>query len=217
MNDDKAVALKPTTDIVGEDKEKLDKFIEEGLPGIGSVEPANIDKMLDLYKFGKNYNAISVMMRVPKVVVLYLSHKQNWLSARHQYYKDMANNLPQRMLEAEILAKDVLFNEIQAFHKKHTERRNRLLVTGVEDATTRIDPKEYALFLKTVEMSKKSNAIPEPKGPMVSVHVGSTKATVTQTDNNTIEVNANENMTEEQRDAEELKYYANLSRQKDKK
>ena len=40
MSDDKAVALKPTTDIVGEDKEKLDKFIEEGLPGIGDQRGA---------------------------------------------------------------------------------------------------------------------------------------------------------------------------------
>lgn len=220
MSDDKenkALALKATTDIVGIDRERLDKFIEDGLPGIGSVEQPQIDKMLELYILDQSYSSISGICRVPKVIVMYFSERQNWLATRQEYYRELITSLPKRLAEADVLAKDVMVDQIRAYHKKYTDKRKRFLATGVEDASTRIDPKEQAVFLKTVEMSKKITVPSEPKAPIVNVNVGN-KATFSQTGDKTIEVTANEDTrTQEEIDEDMLRRLANSNRDKEKK
>jgi hypothetical protein len=209
MSDEKSLEERPTTDIVGKDQEKLQEFIEAGLPGIGNVEEAQIVKMFDMYLYGKTYNTISGIMHIPKPAILYLSHKLNWFQARQEYFGELEIHIKQRVLEAKLMSQDFLITLIQVWHKKIGTKMNRYLASDNEEFTNQVNLKELDRYLKTVEMLQKSVVIPsEAKAPLVGINVGA-GATITRNSENEIEVTPKEKAMDGM-----LKHYADLSRGK---
>lgn len=201
----------PTTDIVGIDQDKLTKFIEEGMPGIGVVGEAEIAKMFDMYLAGKTYNDISGIMRTPKPVVLYLSHRLNWFSVRQEYIVNLETNIRQRIIESKLMSQDFLLKMIQMWHKKIGAKMSRYMSSDDEEFTDQINLKELDRYLKTLDMLQKSIAIPGSESrPLVGINVGE-GATMTRTGDNTIEITPKENAKTDM-----LKYYADMAREKDK-
>lgn len=217
MSEDKKnlpeIVVEPTTDIVGKDQDKLQKFIEDGLPGIGEVDEAQVAKMFDFYCAGKTYSQISGIMRVQKPVLLYLSHKLNWYLTRQEYLNDLEANIRRRVVEAKLQSQDFLLQMMQMWHKKIGAKMNRYMSTDNEEFSNQINLKELDRYLKTLELLQKSVGMTtgEGKGPLVGINVGE-GATVTRTGDNTIEVTPKQKAV-----GDVLKEYANMRRVEEKK
>jgi hypothetical protein len=211
---EKRVAERPTTDIIDKDREKLDAFLAEGAPGIGEVAQEQVVKMLDLYIHGRTYDSISGVMRIPKNAVLYFSHKLRWFDIRQEYFTNMQIHMSQRVTETELLSQDFLINLIQMWHKKIGSKMNKYIASDNEEFSNQINLKEFAQYLKAVEMLRKSTALPQESKSLIGINVGS-GATVKRTGENEIEITPTTPIEIAKKDM--LKYYADLEREKDKK
>jgi hypothetical protein len=210
MSDDNALAEKPTTDIVGKDQDKLQEYMEAGTPGIGDIEQPEIEKMFDLYLHGRTYNSISGVMHVPKVKILFLSHRLNWFETRQQYFNELQANINTRLMEAKIQGQDFFINMQQMIQKKIGQKMNRYISTGNEEYADQINLKELDRLIKIQELLQKGSS-PSEGRPLVGINVGE-GATITKTGANEIEVTPKDSAKKNM-----LKYYADLNREKTKK
>lgn len=211
VSDGKELAEKPTTDIVGKDQDALSEFIEAGLPDIGVVDEPQIVKMFDLYLHGRSYNAISGVMRIPKPVVLYLSHKLKWFESREQYFMELEVHHYKRIVEAQLMSQDFLLNMLHSMHKKMGSRLNKYLTSDNEEFSNQINLKELDRYLKIVDMLQKSISKPAESKPLIGINVG-TGATITRTGENEIEVTPKEKSMDGM-----LKHFADMRRKNEKK
>lgn len=210
------VIVEETTDIVGRDQERLQEFMEQGLPGMANVDEASVAKMFDFYCAGKTYNQISGLMRTPKPLVLYLSHKLDWYHARQEYLQDLESNIRRRVIEAKLQSQDFLLQMIQMWHKKIGAKMNRYMTTDNEEFSNQINLKELDRYLKTLELLQKSIGAPMgggegSKAPLVGITVPD-GATLTRTGENTMEVTPKQKAV-----GETLKKFADMRRDEDKK
>jgi len=213
MSKEKALEERPTTDIVGRDQEILKEFMEAGLPGIADADEKKTAKMFDLYLNGQNYTQISNILRVPKGVILYLSHRCKWFEHRQEFLIGLEENNKRRIIETKLMSQDILLKAIQMWHKKFGSKINRYLREESDDMTPQ-NLKEFDRYLKTLDLLQKSIALPETKSPLVNVNLGN-NATITKTGDNEIEITANS--PKESAKLNMLKYYADLERENDKK
>jgi hypothetical protein len=210
MSDTKDLAERPTTDIVGKDEETLQQYMEAGMPDIGVVDEAQLTRMYDLYLHGKSYNAISGVMRIPKPVVLYLSHKLKWFENREQHFRELEVHIHKRVLEAKVLSQDFLLTMLHSMHKKMGSRLNRYLASDNEEFSNQINLKELDRYLKIVEMLQKSIAIPHESKPLIGINLGN-GATVTRNSENEIEITPKEKSMDGM-----LKHFADMRRNEKK-
>lgn len=211
MSDENLPAERPTTDIVGKDQDDLAKYMEEGMPGLGNLEDGDVKKMFELYLAGKTYRQISGIMRSPKPLVLYLSHKLKWFDNRQEYLMELENtNLP-RIIEAKLMSQEFLLNMVQMWHKKIGARMSRYMTTDDEKHSNSINLKEIELYLKTLDRLQKSIEMPKAQGPLVGINMPD-GATMTRTGDNTIEITPKEKASSGM-----LKKFADMRRADEKK
>lgn len=211
MADQNLPAVRPTTDIVGKDAEDLSKFIEEGKPGIATIEQEDIKKMFELYLAGKTYRQISGIMQTKKPLILYMSQKLDWYNMRQEYLEELENtNLP-RIIEAKLMSQDFLLQLVQMWQKKIGARVTRYMMTDDEQHASNINLKEIELYLKTLERLQKSVEMPKAAGPLVGITMPD-GGTMTRTGENTIEITPKQKAV-----GDVLKKWADKKREEEKK
>ena len=200
------------TDISEDNMKKVQKFMEDGLPGIANVKDDAVAKMMDLYLAGKTYVQISSICRIDKITVMYLSYKLNWPSIRKEYMIELEDQMKRRVIEARLMSQDFLLELSQMWQKKIGHKIRRYLATDNEEFTDQINLKELDRYLKTIELLQKSMAEPkEGKGPLVGINVGD-GATITRKGENEIEVTPKQKAI-----GDVLKHYADLRREEENK
>jgi len=192
MSEDNKPALVQETanDFTQKDLEVIQKYQDDGLPGIGMVDDIVMTRTLDLYLSGKTYRQISMTLKLQKQVVLYLSYKFNWFELRREYLEDLEENIRARVLEAKIVNQDFLLQLQQMWQKKIGSNITKYLQTDNPDFANAIDLKEVDKYLKTVEMMHKlsgKGAPSEDNRPMVGLNAGD-GVTVVKTGENSIEI-----------------------------
>lgn len=180
----------PKTDLSSKDMELVQKFADEGLPGIAIVDNTKMARILDLYLSGKTYRQISHIISIPKVIVLYLSNKFNWFKIRNDYLADLEESMRSRVIESNIVNQDFLLQLQQFFQKKIGSNITKYLATDNVDFANAIDLKEVDKYLKTVEALQKltSERNPSGKAPAVGLNLGETGVTVTKTGENSVDI-----------------------------
>lgn len=215
---DKTKALVPeivdmvkVTDISDESMKKVQKFIDDGLPGIIDMDDVKVAKMMELYLSGKTYDQISNIMRIDRVTVMYLSYKLNWCSTRKNYMVELDDHMKRRIMEFNLMSQDHLLNLAQAFHKRHGHKIMRYLETNDDQHLEQINLKEVDRYMKLVELIKKSTAEPaKEKGPLVGLNIGD-GATITRKGDNELEITPKQKAI-----GDVLKHYADLRREEEK-
>lgn len=185
-----------TTDLSPLDMQKIEKFKEDGLPGLAEVSDAGVVKCMELYLSGKTYGQIANMVRVKKPLVLYLSHKFNWYLLKKDYFQDLSEDIQQRTLETKIVSQDFLLQLIQFWQTKIGKSVNKFLVTGDDDVAKEIDLKEIDKYLKTIEIlhrltGEKSSG---EKPPAVGLNLGD-GVTVKKVGDNAVEITPKQKAT----------------------
>lgn len=195
MSEDNKPALIPDTvnDFTQKDLEVIQKYQDDGLPGIGAVDDVVMARTLDLYLSGKTYRQIAMTLKFQKQVILYLSYKFNWFELRREYLEDLEENIRARVLEAKIVNQDFLLQLQQMWQKKIGSNITKYLQTDNPDFANAIDLKEVDKYLKTVEMmhklSGKSDTPPsDSTRPMVGLNAGPEGVTIVKTGENSMEI-----------------------------
>jgi len=183
------------TDFSELDIQKIEKFKEEGLPGLANVGDTTIVKCLELYLNGKTYSQISNLARIKKPIVLYLSQKFNWFLIKKEYFQDLVENIQQRTLETKIASQDFLLQLIQFWQLKIGKSINRFLLTGDEGASKEIDLKEIDKYLKTLEiLYRLTGEKTASDKPAVGLNLGE-GVTVKKVGDNTVEITPKQKAT----------------------
>jgi hypothetical protein len=218
MSDEEVKSLVPEivntikmSDISDLSMQKVQRFIDAGLPGIGKVDEQKIAKMTELYLAGKTYDQISNITRIDRVTVMYLSYRLNWCETRKDYMVELNDHIKRRIMEAKLTSQDFLLQLSQAYEKKIGHKITRYMATDNEEFTDQINLKELDRYLKMVELLQKSTAEHKEKGPLVGLNIGD-GATITRNGDNELEITPKQRAI-----GDVLKHYADLRREEDKK
>lgn len=187
MGDENLPAIVPTTDILGKDEEALQEYVARGSPGFDQVTRDEAAKICDLYLHGKNYRQISGIMRMPRILVMYLSQSMQCFEKRQAYMAELGDRNFPRIMENRLETQDLLLDIHSAWRKKIRARVTRYMQTDDESQMAKLNLKEIELFLKIDERLQKSIEAPKSSAPLVGINVPE-GATLTRTGENTMEV-----------------------------
>lgn len=183
------IPQEPVSDLTERDLNIVKKYIEDGLPGIGTVDETKIARMFDLYLSGKTYRQVSMILGQKKEIVLYLSHKFDWATKRMEYLVDLEQSMHGRMMEAKVVNQDFLLQLVHMWQKKIGSKINKYLATNNEEFANSIDLKEVDKYLKTVEILHRLNTekMAGMSNPAIGLNVGD-GITVTKKGDNEVEI-----------------------------
>lgn len=178
------------TDLTSKQLEKVHKFIEEGMPGLGKIDEFKMRQIMDLYLSGKTYSDIANITRTQKTAILYLSYKFEWPLVRRDYLVELESNMKSRVINSKTESQAFMLNLIHMWQTKITNQVNAYLATN-DSMANAIDLKEIDKYLKTVEMLQSiSNDNKGHKSPLVGINTGD-GVTVKKTGENSIEITPN--------------------------
>jgi hypothetical protein len=175
MTDNKLLSEKKTTDITTQDMEKVNKFIEEGLPGLAALNEEIVYRMFDLYLSGSTYWQISNTLNISRKLILYVSHTYGWYVAKKEYLGELQEQIKGRVIDSKLISQDFLLLLTQAWQKKISKKLKRYLATDDPSHADEINLKEVAQLLKTIEMiGNLNNEGKDSKGrnPTVGLNLG---------------------------------------------
>lgn len=149
---DKDLEEKRITDLTDQDMEKVNKFMEEGLPGVASVNEPVMVRMFDLYLSGSTYHQISNTLRLKRPLVMYMSHKYKWYIAKREYLNELQEQIKSRVIDSKLISKDFLLVLTAAYQKRIGKKLKDYLASDEDAHMNEINLKEIAQVLKTIEM-----------------------------------------------------------------
>lgn len=185
--DNKPVVVEePISDFSDRDMRNIQRYVDEGLPGIATVDADKMARIMDMYLSGKTYRQIAQTMSMDKAMVLYLSHKFNWFIVRREYLVELESLIRNRIIESKIVQQDFLLQLTQMWEKKIGTNIKKYLATDNEEFANNIDLKEVDKYLKTVEILHRLGSEKSAGGsgtPAVGLNVGDGVTIVKKSDN----------------------------------
>lgn len=215
MDDNKAPVKRPETDLSPRDMETIQKFIEDGLPGVARLDGPTLAKMLDLYLDGQTYRQISQIIRMPRELIIYASNRFKWFDLRQDYISELEFNMRHRTIESRLASQDTLLRLTQFWQKKFGKRITHYLETGNDEIANTIDPKEISIYIKTVDILHRLNeegGTPRmPSASPIGLNLGD-GVTIRKNDDNSVEITPKQKSI-----GEMLKQYADERREQERK
>jgi len=205
----------PTTDLSELDQKRIQKYEGDGLPGLYQVKEEHVARMLDLYLAGKPYVQISRILKLDKILIMYLSQKYNWYIARQEMHHELEATIRNRVIESKVISQDFLLQLSHLFQKKLGKQIQSYLSTDDESHANAIDPKDVAQALKimeTLERMSSDAAVGKPLAPAVGLHLGEGGVTMTKNEDGSVDITPRQQTVKEM-----LRKFADEEREKDKK
>lgn len=146
----KPAVIGPQTDLSTKDLQKVEEFVQSGMPGLVALSDAELFKAADLYLNGKDYRAISNIINVPMPVILFLAKRGGWYERKLEMQEELASNLQRRIAESKLEDQDQLLDIKFFFRKKFRAKIAKYLKSGDDDIS--LDVKELAQYYRAVQM-----------------------------------------------------------------
>ena len=179
----------PQTDFTPKDLALINEYKEAGTPGVARVDDVKLMRIMDMYLSGKTYPQISMVVGIPKQIILYYSQRYNWFQMKQDYLTDLESNIRGRVIEAKVVNQDFLLQLQQMWQKKIGNNIKKYLATDNEDYANAIDLKEVDKYIKSIETLQRltSERIPGQQSPVVGLNLGE-GITITKNSNNEVEI-----------------------------
>lgn len=181
----------PDTDLSKKDMVRIQEFKDAGMPGIAKLTEVDYARMISLYLDGITYHEISLMTRIPKVVIMTCSQRYNWFETRLEYMHELAEKSKFRALEAKLKAQDFLLTLGSVFQKKIGKHARAYLSTDDEAHVEKIDMKDVVHYLKIVDqlqkLTEENAASGKSSTPAVGLNLGE-GVTITKNGDNSVEI-----------------------------
>jgi hypothetical protein len=182
------------TDITESEMVKINKYIEDGLPGISNINETQLYRMYELYLTGSTYTQIASTLQLKKVIVLYLAHHSDWYTSKKEYLDEIQEKIKNRVTEAKLRSKEFLLLSVQAWQKRIGHKLTRYLSTNDEGVMDDVDLKEVTHLMKVIEMIGEMDNTgkgPKDKVSPIGLNIGG-GFTMEKTGDNKISITPNE-------------------------
>jgi len=202
-----------STDFSEKDLALIEKYKEDGLPNIATVDSEKMERMMSLYLSGKPYTQISMVMNLNKSMVLYLSDRYKWFELKKAYITELETLSRARLAEFNLVNQDFLLQIAHMFQKKIGSKITKYLATDNEAFANSIDLKEVDKYLKTVDMLQRvvSGKAPAQAAPAVGLNLGD-GVTIVKKGDNEVEITPKSRLI-----GDMLKEFADSRREEEKK
>ncbi|HEY5235635.1 MAG TPA: hypothetical protein VIJ14_05615, partial [Rhabdochlamydiaceae bacterium] len=207
------LALVPSGDFTLKDMEQIQKFKDEGLIGLASVDLLDIERAMALYIDGKTYRQITNTLKIKKEVILWAAHKYKWHELRTQYLEELGATLPTKVLESKLQSQEFFLHLILAYQKKIGKNIDKYLRTNDEQWHDKVDVKDINTLLKITELlhnlDSQNLSNPGDKS-LINLNGMGEGMTITKTGANSVEI------TPKSPFSSKLKQFADIKREQEK-
>jgi hypothetical protein len=148
----KILTVNKTTDMIQTELDKVQKYIEDGLPGITEITNNELYRMYDLYLNGSTYTQIAASLGLKKVIVLYLAHHNKWYESKSEGLNEIMEKTKGRVQETKLRSSEFMLLMVQAYQKRIANKFTRYLATNDEENMDEVDLKELSQLMKAIEM-----------------------------------------------------------------
>lgn len=207
---------KPQTDMTPDMLRRIEDFEKSGKPGVSAATAERRFQAMSMYMDGCSYSEISSKLQMPKVVLFYLSNKEGWFGIKEELHRELAESVMSRVATEKLEGFHFVANTAAAIRKMFQEKYDRYNRTKDVSVLETLDYKVLTHYFKALDTldtigSKASGA---QKSPSVQVNVGP-NATITQKDDNTVEVSAQSSSGASSDVGAVLKMLAELNRKRE--
>jgi hypothetical protein len=133
----------------------LEEFIEDGLPGILSVTPEKIHRMIEMYFDGQSYQDISLKLGIKKNIVLYISYKHKFYESKLEHYENMIKHLKEKMDIAENRSINLIVDTMMSLESYYRNIFNRYAISKDPKIIENADFENFKMYLKCMEILQK--------------------------------------------------------------
>lgn len=204
----------PVTDLSPTDIQLVNKFKEDGLPGLAALEDSAIARIMDAYLEGKTYSQIANIMRVSRSLVMYLSDRFGWYQRRKELQDEIAAQIQRRLVEQNLKTQDFLIQLIQFLQRRLSKKMAKYYETGNDDVGAEVNHKEIDRLVKSIkalqELDTSGKGPKTGKPPAVGLNLPSSGITVERKDDGSVEITP-----KEKAHGDLLQRYADFRRQQD--
>lgn len=190
-------------DFSPEEVSSLRSYKNNGCPAIHRYVESDFFQWFELYMSGKTYTEISKITNTKKDLILYTSDIGNWHDKRMQYYSDLSDNMLQKCNDSKIETLNTVTTMVTALNQYFGSKFDKFLKTKDESIIETLDTKLLSQYYKATEAVDKiiggsvGANTGEGKSPLVNINLTG-RAKVTQTDENTVEVESEGTITEKE-------------------
>jgi hypothetical protein len=171
--------IKPS-DMTLLNKQALDAFVTEGLPGIARATESSVFQWFNLYLAGKTYDQIADICSADVRHILYIANKFGWFEKKMSHYNGILTKLDQRVQASKLESAEFVLDVIAFIHKKHGTKITEYIRTGDTELLKSIHLGELDKYFKSIDaLGKLLSKPPEmpaiPTQPGVHIHLGDSK------------------------------------------
>lgn len=133
------------------DMKSIEKYRENGCPGLVKITDADVVKVLNLYMSGLTYSEISRNLKIKKDIILYLSHRNNWFQKRLDKIEDISHSLLDKIAQSKKETANTLALANTTLSKYVSEKLQNYIATGDPKFIEDMDDKVLSSLIKSNE------------------------------------------------------------------
>lgn len=188
--EDKPRSMLPSnieTDMTSKELDMVNQYMEDGLPGIGTVTSDIIAQMLDAYLGGKSYHQLTYILGLKREMVLYLAHKFKWFELKKDMLEQTELRGRRQAVQFRMMNQDFLGQVVDYFKSTIGKDMDAYWASGSRVA--KIDLKALEKYLKTVEiLDKLYGERRDSRSPAVGLNLGEGGINIKKLGNNEVEI-----------------------------
>ena len=188
-------------DFSPEEVSSLRDYKNNGCPALVKKTEADFYQWFELYMSGKTYSEIAKITNTKKDIILCTSEVGRWHDKRMQYYSDLSSNMLQKCNDSKIETLNTVTTMVSALNQYFGGKFDKFLKTKDESIIEELDTKLLAQYYKATEAVDKiigGSVGNNENGDKPLININLTGGKVTQTDDNTIEVESEGSITEKE-------------------
>lgn len=172
MSENKNEIVLPPFGFTAKDMEALAQYQNDGLPGIAKVSVDDLFRSKTFYLEGLSFSEISVKTRIPKKIIIYTAHKENWPEQRKEKIESLLQSLSERQDITKVSSASVILDIVSSFEAYFQKKTDLFRRTGDETVLESTDFKMLDRYLKCLEtVFGKNSKDDKPNSPLVGITV----------------------------------------------
>jgi hypothetical protein len=181
-------------DLSQNERESLDNYIQNGCPGLTSIEDAQVFKWFELYMAGKSYTEIATITKSKKDLIVYISYKSKWLEKRTEYFTSITQNMTSKITDIRTESINTVATIVSSLNKYFGKKFDNYLATNDDSIIENIDSKVLEKYYKSLEILEKvvNPTSKDPSKPSpVNINISS-GASVQQSSDSSLDISMEE-------------------------
>jgi hypothetical protein len=142
-------------DFSQEEKTALITYIDNGVPGLASVQDSEMAQWFIMYMAGKTYAEIAIAFKVDKEKVLFVANKMKWLDRKMSHVNDILLHIEEKVKTTKLESANTMATIISSFNKYYNDHFTRYLKTGDKTLIEGMNTKVLGQYQKAIETLEK--------------------------------------------------------------